>query len=118
MSLYSRFIQSKVQKSSLSLFFWIGIGFVVFGIFRIITQYLFKDSSLNNKTSNIKTNNRMSELDRVKSEKERYLARQSGIEGTNFGNSSSEKSIVECSRCLTKHYSNSRFCHMCGASLK
>lgn len=104
MSLYARFIQVKTQKSSMALFFWLGIGFIIFGIFRLITNYVFKDNS--------KVKSREpSGLEKLKRERENFLNKASG-------SSALQQSIVACSRCGTKHYSNSNFCHICGASLK
>jgi hypothetical protein len=103
MAVYSKFIQSKVQKSSLSLFFWVGIGFVVYGVFRLIVDYILKDSS--KKSSN---NDVDSVLDRLKKEKDEMIK----------NSDDSGKEIVSCARCSTRHYSNSNFCHMCGFKLK
>ena len=111
MSLYARFIQSKVQKSSLSLFFWIGLGFVAFGVFRLITSYIFEDKS---KSSIGKKN--MSGLDAIKRERENYLNKHDSNEPEK--NQVESRDIIACHRCSTKHYSNSNFCHMCGSSLK
>jgi hypothetical protein len=117
MSLYARFIQSKVQKSSLSLFFWIGIGFLVFGIFRLITSYVFGDKTRKEESAS-KVNPR---LEALRLEKERIMSRSNSESNSNFDVNNPQndsREIVECPRCLTRHYSNSRFCHMCGSSLK
>lgn len=111
MALYSKFIQSKLNNSSMSLFFWIGIGFVAFGVFRLITLFVFKDSSSKVSVKKSKSNN--SELERLKAEKEKMM------KGNNQGSERSVNGdIVACPRCGTKHYSTSNFCHMCGCSLK
>ena len=115
MALYARFIQSKVQKSSLSLFFWIGIAFLVFGIFRLITSYVFNDKSTKEK-SVPKVNPR---LEALRLEKQKFMSGSNSSSNSNVSNPHNDsREIVECSRCMTKHYSNSNFCHMCGASLK
>lgn len=97
MSGYSRFIQSKADAPVLKVFFWLGIVFIVVGVFRLVLRYLFKDKkdsdSLKNKLNDVKKDNFSD-------------------------NNSNSKEIVSCSRCMTKHYSNSNFCHMCGFSLK
>ncbi|MCC7574687.1 hypothetical protein KO361_03795 [Candidatus Woesearchaeota archaeon] len=104
MAVYSKFIQSKIQKSSLSLFFWVGIGFVVFGVFRLIIDYVLSDSSKKSR----KDNDVDSVLDRLKKEKDEMSK----------NHVYSSKEIISCARCGTRHYSNSNFCHMCGYSLK
>jgi hypothetical protein len=110
MSLYSRFIQSQIEKGSMSLFFWVGIGFIAFGVFRLITDYVFKDSS---KISKPVSGN--SSLDRLKLEKERMMQKKDDYEQS-YDNSG--KVIIPCSRCGTKHYGTSNFCHICGFQLK
>lgn len=117
MAAYSRFIQNKVQKPSMSLFFWVGIGFLVYGVFRLLIQYVFSDKSASKK--NISSSNPA--LDRLKREKEMLMNKNNtnnNSTNSNTSQDSSSKEIVACPRCKTKHYSNSNFCHMCGFSLK
>lgn len=105
MSLYARFIQSKVQKPSLGLFFWVGLGFVVIGIFKLVLGFVFKDKSnvaLGTVSQSSNSKHAVAEAERRKLE--------SGLD--------KKEEIVACSRCGTRHFSASNFCHMCGNSLK
>ncbi len=105
MALYARFIGRQVDSGAMVLFFWIGIGFVVFGVFRLIINYVMSDKA--DKAEKSKTEN--SKLDVLKKEKQAF---------ENSSNNSYSSQIISCSRCGTRHYSNSNFCHMCGLSLK
>ena len=109
MALYARFIQSRVDKGSLVIFFWIGIIFIGYGFFRLVLNFVLRDKSSVKKKNN-------SELDALKREKERLLKNQSMNQNKEYESESRE--IVSCARCGTRHYSNSNFCHMCGYSLK
>ena len=115
MSLYSKFIQNKVQKPSLVLFFWVGVGFIGFGVFRLIISYVMSDKSPKPSASSNPA------LEKLKLEKHRMQSGESSLNRSNNTQNSrvsSDKNIVACGRCGTKHYSNSNFCHMCGFSLK
>lgn len=102
MALYARFIGSQVDSGAMVLFFWVGVGFLVFGVFRLILGYVFKDKEKVSRRESPALNN-------LKKQKEDFMRKQTI-------NSSGE--IVSCGRCGTRHYKNSNFCHMCGYSLK
>ena len=109
MSLYAKFVEAKVHKPGMVLFFWIGLGFIGFGVFRLIINYVFKSKSSTKKDT-------VSELEKMKLEREKIMQQ----DNSNNANQqfSFNKEIISCSRCGTKHYNSSNFCHMCGTQLK
>ena len=108
MAVFSKFIESKLDNNSMALFFWVGLGFIAFGVFRLMTLFVFNDSS---KKPKLERKNSNPELEKLKQEKAKMMSGQSRTQ-------ESEREIVVCPRCGVKHYSSSNFCHMCGCSLK
>ncbi len=87
MAYFSNFINSRVDGSNIKIFFYVGLGFIIWGFFKILTAFILRDKPIRAKTSipphRIPT----------------------------------ERTIIKCPICMAKHYSNSNYCHLCGAKL-
>ncbi|PIN80221.1 hypothetical protein COV13_03960 [Candidatus Woesearchaeota archaeon CG10_big_fil_rev_8_21_14_0_10_32_9] len=114
-SVYSTYVQSKIDSPGLTLFFWVGIAMIGIGVFKLALAFVFGNKSKKDVTSN-NLNDKIAnslgfgkdlpKMDAEKLQRERDLI----LNRT--------KSIIICPNCSTKHYSNSNFCHMCGTRLK
>ena len=114
-SVYSTYVQSKIDSPGLTLFFWVGIAMIGIGVFKLALAFVFGNKSKKDVTSN-NLNDKIAnslgfgkDLPKMDAEK---LQRERGLILNRT------KSIIICPNCSTKHYSNSNFCHMCGTRLK
>lgn len=87
MVMFSYWIEQEAE-TNLIFFYVIGVGFIVYGVFKTILSFVWTDNSSNSQN-----------------------------EWENKGKKT-QKNIIQCSRCMTKHYSNSNYCHMCGKKLR
>jgi hypothetical protein len=87
-SLFSRYVSQRTENNGLELFFYVGIGFIIWGTFRLILGFVLSDKSKKPKEKETKKNN--------------Y---------------SDDKTVIRCHVCSVKHYSTSNYCHMCGTKL-
>jgi len=118
-SAYSTFVQSKIDSPGLTLFFWVGIGMIGIGVFKLALSYMFGDKSRDKSKNDVSSNNLNDRIanslgfgkDIPKMDEERLQRERDLILNRT-------KSILVCPNCSTKHYSNSNFCHMCGTRLK
>ncbi len=141
-SLFARYVQNRGGKG-LALFFWVGIALIAFGIFKIVTRFITRDK-IEKKESKLKVekesrlfglglkadvNITAEERERVMREKQQAMRTienktTQGAHSTQSSQQSRSQSasqtpnIISCPTCGTNHYSNSNFCHMCGARLK
>ena len=87
MAFFTSFVNSRVEGSSITIFFYVAFGFVIYGFFKLVTAFILRDKTPRPTTI--------------------IPPHKIPIERT----------IVKCPICMTKHYSNSNFCHLCGAKL-
>lgn len=116
-ALFSKYVQNKGGKG-MALFFWVGIIMIGIGIFKVVLGFILRDErkekQLQEKKQNFNPlqkmgfNKDLEGVDSKKIEMERQQAMKN-VQQTN---------IVNCPTCGTRHYSNSNFCHMCGARLR
>lgn len=90
-AVFSRFVDSRTENAGIILFFYVGLGFVIWGVFKVLTNFVLKDRVIKDVSS-------------LKQKKPDFKY-------------DVKKSIVSCRVCQTKHYSSSNFCHMCGTKL-
>jgi hypothetical protein len=116
-SLFSKYVQNRGGKG-MALFFWVGIGMIGLGIFKVVVGFITRDEARRQDKSEQKKythplqrlglNKDLDNVDGQRLEKEKQQA-MNNIQQTN---------IRICATCGTKHYSNSNFCHICGTKLK
>jgi hypothetical protein len=137
-SLFSRYVQNRGGKG-LAIFFWAGVALIGFGIFKIVTGFITRDRA-EKKDVKIKTekenkffgiglkadaNITAEERERILREKQQVMSKlgNRNAQGEQATQSSQQNvqqtpQVISCPMCGTNHYSNSNFCHMCGARLK
>lgn len=112
---YSKFIQTKIDSPGMTLFFWAGILMLGVGVFKLVMSFIFSNKMKQEQTpgsfedrvaNKLGFSKDLPKIDAEKLQRERDMI----LNRTS--------SIVVCPSCGTKHYSNSRFCHMCGTRLK
>ena len=86
-SYFANFVDARTDNQGIALFFYVGLGFIIYGVFKIAIFFVLKDKS--------------------KSKKDSKPPHKVNVNRT----------IISCPTCMTKHYSNSNFCHMCGTKL-
>jgi len=89
-TLYSKFVESRTKGGNplMGFFFWIGIAILVFGTFKLITQFLLKDKSPGPK-GQVNPGQRPPEA----------------------------RDAIYCPRCNAKLDPRSRYCNWCGTKL-
>lgn len=85
MVIFSYYIE-QTGEANLIFFYIIGIGFIIYGVFKTLKSYILNDKN--------------DELDKDFNKKKEY-----------------KNNIIQCPRCMTKHYTKSNYCHMCGKKL-
>lgn len=96
---YSKFVQLKNDNYIMTFFFYVGILFVVIGLFKIIVKFI---TSPKNKESEV--------------EEEFYNSPKKDFSGSINKNSNSRAII--CPRCTARLHPKSRYCNWCGYKLK
>lgn len=108
MSAYSKFVEVKNENSSVAIFFYVGLGFILYGLGKVaFKKFANKESKA------------------IKQEQQRFQQTMQNQHNQNnrahhnqVHNNQNQKTIIACPRCQARHYSSSNFCHKCGARLR
>ena len=97
------FVQSKVQGSSIVFFIYVGIVFLIIGIYKLVTKYILGKEKNENITKELGLHKRkyMKEL----------------LHNNDYTQNTGNKKIILCPNCSAKHYDTSNYCHKCGTKL-
>ena len=107
------FYMNKINKDSkFTLFLYVGLIFLGYGIIKFGIYFLFFRDKKEEKPKKVKEN-----------EKDPNPKMMHPHEVKQFKNHNSpmdnhHPTIIACHACQTKHYSNANFCQMCGAKIK
>jgi hypothetical protein len=115
-------LQNKTEhESAMTLFFYIGLGFILVGIIKLLLMK--KRQGFFDKTERAFAEHLAGPegaiLGRDSRERARYeQSIQNNYLERNKAKHLGKPSIISCPVCGSKNYSTSNYCHMCGAKLK
>lgn len=101
---YGLLFTSLENKTSMQLFFFIGLAFIALAFLKILIKY-------------IKSGNLKKDEERV-AQKIGQIPQQELQEQAEQQAKLQQPKIIMCSLCGTKNYSTSNYCHMCGNKLR
>ena len=116
---YSKFIESRTDNSTMTVFFWIGVVFIVVGVLKLIFEISFRKSRKEKKLSK-RDGKKQERLNRYDTQEKNYYDQQIRGQDHHVERASQpvHQSIISCQRCGTKHYSHANFCQKCGNQIK
>ncbi|MGM5480092.1 MAG: hypothetical protein ACQESC_01395 [Nanobdellota archaeon] len=122
-ALIIRLTSDSVNENAMELFIYIGLFFMLLGGVKWLMRWLKKDS-----LSEKKLAERIGGVDTIDKDESALLKekrarlqqkrQQSAPNKGNSQNNATTPRIILCSKCQTKNFSTSNYCHMCGSSLK
>lgn len=107
-SIYAKIVQStNPEYEAMTLFFYIGIIFVVVGVGKFLLNQKNKEASIQEK--------------QVEKSYQQQINKQQQAwqQKMNMHNQTpAQHNIIACPRCNTRNYSSSNFCYSCGSQLR
>lgn len=91
-SIYSKIVDFNSNNPVMNIFFYIGLFFLVIGIFKIVFSYINSSNNVNKKS--------------FESANEQSISKKTGL------------SIVRCPKCNARNYNTYNYCHNCGFKLR
>ena len=116
-SLFSNYVRNR-GGGGMALFFWVGIGMIGVGIFKLAAGYILNEKKTKEETERIRQKNFSKIKFGFNKDLEEVNGKEVEQEKQKAMNKINDMGIIVCQICGTKHYSNSNFCHMCGSRLK
>ena len=115
---YSKFIESRTDNSTMTVFFWIGVVFIVIGVLKLIFEISFRKTK--KKQHSKRESKKQGRPNRYDEQEKNYYDQQIRGQGHHVERASqpTHQSIIACQRCGTKHYSHANFCQKCGNQIK
>jgi len=133
-SVISKLVESKTKPGQFKLFFWLGIIFVIIGVFKLIAKYIFKmgveekdrktahhrdQMHANARTHGMQNQSQFRPHHDYSSPHElQHMQGQHHISEPDQRPSRQDSSIISCPNCSTRHYSYADFCMKCGTKMK
>jgi hypothetical protein len=131
MSIMSKYVEKKSPASKFTLFFYVGIIFIIIGVFKIIIKSVFKKEKnqvqpphhrahRQNTAKNMNVNPYLQNQQPINPQNNQMQHMQGQHHISNATQNQiarQESTIIPCQSCGTKHYSYANYCMLCGSKL-
>ncbi|MFH0869590.1 MAG: hypothetical protein V1866_00855 [archaeon] len=133
-SAVSKMVEAKTKPGQFKLFFWLGIAFVIIGVFKLVMRYVFgmggeeKDKKVAHHRNQMRTNLRTQGTQGQSQFRQhhndgnphelQHMQGQHHVSEPDPRQGRQDSSIVSCPNCSTRHYSYADFCMKCGTKMK
>lgn len=133
----SKWVEAKTKPGQFKLFFWLGIAFVVIGVFKLVAKYVFKMGAEEKERMTARRQGPMRANARSQAMQNRpqqpqyrphhdysnphelqHMQGQHHVSEPDQRQGSQDSSIISCPNCSTRHYSYADFCMKCGTRMK
>lgn len=114
---FSNLVYTKSGTGSILIFFYVGLAFIVVGVFKLLKRYIFGRKKSDDGTNSVFSQKRAKERNDILT---KLINKDLASVDTERRNPPhmGQQQILACPQCGTRHYNTSNFCHKCGTRLR